>query len=396
MRAENRDQSERTVFKAPVTAFVAGGRSRDKIQYMEEETEMKKKLAAVLTAAAVTAGLLAGCSGDLSNEYVTVKQYKGLEVPQTESQEITDDYVEQVIQSNLSATMTKTDITDRAAQTGDWVNIDYTGYINDETFDGGSDEGADLELGSGTFIGATDEYAGFEDQIVGHNTGDEFDITVQFPDDYQDTSKAGVVARFHIVLNEIYSQNIPELTDEWVAENSQDSTTVDEYREEVKERLEESSEQSARTELENGVQQALLDQSEMKKYPDGAVDEQIEQANNYYTMIASMYGIELSDFITGYLQMTEDDFNTQVEKLAKESVQLDEAMKLIAEKEKLEPTDEEYEEAIKGYAEEAGADDIDAFKEQYGEDSLKDSALRQAVLDYLVDNCVQVEDSESN
>lgn len=357
---------------------------------------MKKKLAAVLTAAAVTAGLLAGCSGDLSNEYVTVKQYKGLEVPQTESQEITDDYVEQVIQSNLSATMTKTDITDRAAQTGDWVNIDYTGYINDETFDGGSDEGADLELGSGTFIGATDEYAGFEDQIVGHNTGDEFDITVQFPDDYQDTSKAGVVARFHIVLNEIYSQNIPELTDEWVAENSQDSTTVDEYREEVKERLEESSEQSARTELENGVQQAILDQSEMKKYPDGAVDEQIEQANNYYTMIASMYGIELSDFITGYLQMTEDDFNTQVEKLAKESVQLDEAMKLIAEKEKLEPTDEEYEEAIKGYAEEAGADDIDAFKEQYGEDSLKDSALRQAVLDYLVDNCVQVEDSESN
>lgn len=84
---------------------------------------------------------------------------------------------------------------------------------------------------------------------MGHNTGDEFDITVQFPDDYQDTSKAGVVARFHIVLNEIYSQNIPELTDEWVAENSQDSTTVDEYREEVKERLEESSEQSARTEL---------------------------------------------------------------------------------------------------------------------------------------------------
>ena len=77
-------------------------------------------------------------------------------------------------------------------------------------------------------------------------------------------------------------------------------------------------------------------------------------------------------------------------------MQLDEAMKLIAEKEKLEPTDEEYEEAIKGYAEEAGADDIDAFKEQYGEDSLKDSALRQAVLDYLVDNCVQVEDSESN
>ena len=352
---------------------------------------MKKKLAAVLAASALTAGLLAGCSGELSNEYVTVKQYKDLEVTQAEAQEITDDYVEQVIQSNLSAAMTKETVTDRAAQSGDWVNIDYTGYIDDETFEGGSAEGADLELGSGSFIGATEEYAGFEDQIVGHSTGDEFDITVQFPEDYQDTTKAGVVARFHIVLNEIYSQNIPDLTDEWVAENSQDSATVDEYREEVRKQLEESSEQSARSELETGVQQALLDNSEMKKYPDGAVDEQIQQANDYYSMIASMYGIELSDFITGYMQMTEDEFNEQVEKVAKESIQLEEAMKLIAKKEKLEPTEEEYEEVIKGYAEEAGMDDVDAFKE----DKLKESALMEAVLDYLVDNCVQVEASES-
>ena len=356
---------------------------------------MKKKLAAVLAASALTAGLLAGCSGELSNEYVTVKQYKDLEVTQAEAQEITDDYVEQVIQSNLSAAMTKETVTDRAAQSGDWVNIDYTGYIDDETFEGGSAEGADLELGSGSFIGATEEYAGFEDQIVGHSTGDEFDITVQFPEDYPDTTKAGVEARFHIVLNEIYSQNIPDLTDEWVAENSQDSATVDEYREEVRKQLEESSEQSARSELETGVQQALLDNSEMKKYPDGAVDEQIQQANDYYSMIASMYGIELSDFITGYMQMTEDEFNEQVEKVAKESIQLEEAMKLIAKKEKLEPTEEEYEEVIKGYAEEAGMDDVDAFKEQYGEDTLKESALMEAVLDYLVDNCVQVEASGS-
>lgn len=356
---------------------------------------MKKKLAAVLIAAAVTAGMLSGCGGNLSNEYVTVKQYKGLEVPQSEAEKVTDDDVEQAIQSNLNAAMTKTDITDRAAQSGDWVNIDYTGYIDDQTFDGGSAQGADLQLGSGTYIGATDDYAGFEDQIAGHSTGDEFDITVQFPEDYQDTTKAGVVARFHIVLNEIYSQNIPELTDEWVSENSKDSKTVKEYRAEVKKQLEESNKKSAKQDLEKGVQEALLEQSEMKKYPDGAVDEQVQQANNYYNMIAGMYGIDLSDFISSYLQMTEDDFNSEIEKGAKESVQLDEAMKLIAEKEDLEPTKKEYDEAIKEFAKEAGTDDIEAFKEQYGEDRLKDSALRQAVLDYLVDNCVQVEDSES-
>ena len=162
---------------------------------------MKKKLAAVLTAAALTAGLLAGCSGDLSNEYVTVKQYKGLEVTQAEVQEITDDYVEQVIQSNLSAAMTTEPITDRAAQSGDWVNIDYTGYIDEATFEGGSAEGADLELGSGSFIGATEEYAGFEDQIVGHNVDDEFDVNVEFPADYQAKELAGKpaeIGRAHV------------------------------------------------------------------------------------------------------------------------------------------------------------------------------------------------------
>ena len=356
---------------------------------------MKKKLAAVLAASALTAGLLAGCSGELSNEYVTVKQYKDLEVTQAEAQEITDDYVEQVIQSNLSAAMTKETVTDRAAQSGDWVNIDYTGYIDDETFEGGSAEGADLELGSGSFIGATEEYAGFEDQIVGHSTGDEFDITVQFPEDYQDTTKAGVVARFHIVLNEIYSQNIPDLTDEWVAENSQDSATVDEYREEVRKQLEESSEQSARSELETGVQQALLDNSEMKKYPDGVVDELIAQMEDYYTQMAAMYGVELSEFIQNYLGTTEDDFNAQLKESAEQTAAMDEAIKLIAEKQKLTPSAEEYEERMKEYAAQVGMDDVDAYKEQVGEDTLKDAILMDVVLEYLTDECVQVEESSA-
>ena len=355
---------------------------------------MKRKIAAVLISAALAGSLLAGCSGELSNDYVTVTQYKGLEVPQVVAEEVTDDQVEQTIQSALSADMTKNPIADRAAQSGDWVNIDYTGYVDGEAFDGGSAEGADLELGSGSFIGATDDYKGFEDQIAGHNTGDEFDIKVQFPETYSNNpAMAGVVADFHIVLNEIYSQETPELTDEWVAENSEDSETVDEYREEVRTSLEESAEESARSELRTSIQDALLAQSEIKEYPEGAVDEQIEQANEYYTSIAGLYGMELSDFITTYLQTTEEDFNASVETAAQQTVQLDEALKLIAEKENLEPSDEEYEKEIADLAESAGMDDVDAFKEQYGEDVLKESVLSQTVLDYLVDHCVQVEDS---
>ncbi|WP_195942613.1 trigger factor [Mediterraneibacter faecis] len=356
---------------------------------------MKKRVIAVLTAVLMTASL-AGCgSGKLSNDYVTVNKYKGLEVTEVAKNEVSDDSVEQEVQSRLEAAATEQDVTDRAAQSGDWVNIDYTGTLDGVAFDGGTATGYDLELGSGSFIGASGDYQGFEDQIVGHNTGEEFDITVQFPENYQSSDLAGKPANFHIVLNKIYQKVTPELTDEWVANNSESSKTVDEYKEEVKNSLQEQQDDSGNSQLKQEVQTALLDQIEVNKYPDGAVDEQVKQANDYYTQIAQMYGVELSDFITTYLKMTEDQFNEKIEDSAKQAVQLEEAVKLIAKKEKLEPSDKEYKEGMQEYADKAGAD-LDTYKEQVGEDVLKDAILRDKVLDYLVDNCVQVEQSDKN
>ena len=225
---------------------------------------------------------------------------------------MSDDSVEQEIQSRLEAAAPEQDVTDRAAQSGDWVNIDYTGTLDGVAFDGGTATGYDLELGSGSFIGASGDYQGFEDQIVGHNTGEEFDITVQFPENYQSSDLAGKPANFHIVLNKIYQKVTPELTDEWVANNSESSKTVDEYKEEVKISLQEQQDDSGNSQLKQEVQTALLDQIEVNKYPDGAVDEQVKQANDYYTQIAQMYGVELSDFITTYLKMTEDQFNKKL------------------------------------------------------------------------------------
>ena len=230
---------------------------------------------------------------------------------------------------------------------------------------------------------------------MGHNTGEEFDITVQFPEGYPSADLAGKPANFHIVLNKIYQKVAPELTDEWVVNNSESSKTVDEYKEEVKNSLQEQQDDSGNSQLKQEVQTALLDQIEVNKYPDGAVDEQVKQANDYYTQIAQMYGVELNDFITTYLNMTEDKFNEKIEESAKQAVQLEEAVKLIAKKEKLEPSDKEYEEGMQEYADKAGAD-LDTYKEQVGEDVLKDAILRDKVLDYLVDNCVQVEQSDKN
>lgn len=354
---------------------------------------MKKKMIAMILAAAV-AGTLAGCSNELSNEYVTVTQYKGLEVSQVEDAEVTDDQVEQIIQSNLQSTAEKVAVTDRAAEMGDWVNIDFTGYMDGVAFDNGSAQAQDLQLGSGSYIGASGDYAGFEDQIAGHQTGEEFDITVQFPENYNE-EMAGKVADFHIVLNEIYTENVPELTDEWVQSNSEDSENVDQYREEVKKQLEEQAEASVQSQLKSLVQEALLENIEVEKYPEDVVNKQIEEMETYYTQMASMYGVELAEFIETYLQTTEDDFNARIKEAAQQTAALDQAVLLIAEKENLEPSDEEYEERAKEYAQQAGMTDVDAYKEQVGEDVLKKAIRADVVTDYLVEECIQVEESDT-
>lgn len=359
---------------------------------------MKNRFVIIVTAA-VTAGMLAGCSGELSNEYVTVTQYKGLEVPQVTSavEEVTDEQVEQRIESTLSIYAEREEVTDRAAQDGDIVNIDYTGYLDGEAFDGGSAKGADLELGSGSFIGATDDYKGFEEQIAGHNTGDEFDIQVQFPDPYtMNPDMSGAVTEFHIVLNSIEVEKIPELTDEWVKENSEDSETVEEYREEIRSALEEEQEATVESELASSVQSALLEKIEVKSYPEDKVNEQIAQMTDTYEQMAEMYGMELDEFLETYMQMTEEEFNEQVKEAAQTSAAFDEAVNLIAKKQHLELSDEEYEEKALEYAQAAGMDDVEAYEEQVGKDLLKSAILREVVMEYLVDECIQVEQTESS
>ncbi len=349
---------------------------------------MKKNvIAAVLAAMTVLA--LAGCSSELSNEYVIVKQYKGLEVPKTETDEVADEEIDQAIQANLQGTADRLPVTDRAAQTGDWVNIDYVGTVDGVAFDGGTAQAQDLLLGSGGYIGASGDYEGFEDQIVGHNVGEEFDITVQFPENYS-PDMAGKVADFHITLNEIYVEDIPELTDEWVLANSEGAETVDEYREEIRGQIEESVDRQTESEMTEAVWDALMENVEVKEYPEDAVQQQVDQVKEQYVQIAELYGTTLEDLIETQFMMTEEDFNELLKESAQEAAVFDEAVKLIAKKEKLDLSDEEYEEKIAEYAKEYGVD-ADEYKEQVGEDRLKSTILREIVVEYLIDECVQVE-----
>lgn len=171
-----------------------------------------------------------------------------------------------------------------------------------------------------------------------------------------------------------------------MASNSKTAKTADEYRKEVRKQIESSAETANETTLKSEIQEALLEEIDVKKYPKDAVEEQKKQMTDYYTQMAGLYGIELSEFITTYLQMTEDEFNSKVKESAQQTAAFDEAIKLIAEKQKLEPSEKEYKEKFKIC--EAGGADVDAYVEQVGEDVLKAAILRDAVLDYLVDNCV--------
>lgn len=354
---------------------------------------MKKKIIAAALAAAAAVSLM-GCGNELSNEYVIVKQYKGLEVPQAQAAAgVTEEEIEQAIQVNLQRTAQQNPVTDRAAESGDWVNIDYAGTVDGVAFDGGTAQAQDLLLGSGSFIGASGEYEGFEDQIIGHKTGEEFDITVQFPENYS-PDMAGKVADFHIVLNEIYVEDIPELTDEWVLANSEGAKTVDEYREEIRSQIEENNDMQAESELTEALWGALMENVEIKQYPEAAVDEHIEQTKEQYVQMAELYGTTLEDMITTQFMMTEEDFDEILRESAQEAAAFDEAVKLIADKENLNLSDAEYEEKIAGYAKEYGFE-VEEYKEQMGEERLKNTILRETVMRYLIDECVQVEQSSA-
>jgi trigger factor len=348
---------------------------------------MKKKLLVLAMTACVAFGL-AGCSGKLSDDYVTINKYKGLEVDEVAKTEVTDDMVESSIDTKLE----ENGNTEGEVKDGDTVNLDFTGSVDGVEFDGGQANGASLEIGSGTFIGANGDYKGFEEQLVGHKVGEEFTITVKFPDDYSSTELAGKVADFKIKINSIKA----ELTDDWVKANSDKSKTVAEYKKEVKKELEAKAEETQNYSLRSEVLTALIDQVELTDKASSLVEDKEKEIKEYYQSQATTYGVEFSEFLSSYLNMTEEEFDAQVKTVAENTIKQEKAVELLADKKKLEPTDKEYEEAYQQYADDYGYESVDKMKELVGEDTLKQLVRKDAVGDYLVKSCVQVEASDTS
>lgn len=348
---------------------------------------MKKKIAAVVLCMAM-AGTLTACSGELSNDYLTVKQYKGLEVAQVDEPEaVTDEYVESTMNSYRSASLE----TEGKAEDGDTVSLNYVGKVDGVEFDGGTAQGAELELGSGSYIGANGDYKGFEEQVVGHEVGETFDIKVKFPADYPSEDVADKEAVFTITINGIY----PEITDEWVQGISEESETVDEFRKEIKENIEEYNKEQVQSQLRSAVLEELMNQVEVKELPEEDVEAEVTNMTDYYKSAAEQYEMEFADFLTNYMGMDEETFNEEAKTAAETAVQRKIACQLIADKQKLNPSEDEIAEKTEEFAEQSGYDDVETFKEDYGEDVIKQTIIQQKVADYLVEKCVQVEASDT-
>lgn len=352
--------------------------------------KMKKKWIAGILCIVMAASLMGCGSKDMSNDYITIGKYEGLEIGQSEPEEVTDEIVEQAIANMLASTQTRQEITDRASQTGDTVNIDYVGSFDGVAFEGGTAPGTELVIGEGRFLAATEEYAGFEEQLVGHTAGEEFDITVQFPDPYKSKPEyASKVAVFHIKMNGVYEMVMPELNDEWVQANGEGAQTVEEYREKVREILEENSEFTAKQNNIDAAFNALLNEIEVKSYPEGKVEEQKEIYTTRYQTLASAYGMDLATFLSVYKGITEIEFDTQAQTAAENYVKIVLACELLSEKLKLNSTGDEYDQAVANLANHYGYEDAAQFVETYGEEMIKTTIMEEKVAAYLIEKSVE-------
>ena len=312
------------------------------------------------------------------SKYVTIGEYKGLELTRT-SQPVTDDDVQAEINYNLEDN--GTEVKDGTVENGDTVTINFTGTIDGKEFDGGSAEDYELVVGDGEMID------GFEDGIVGMKSGETKELDLTFPDDYYEESVAGKAVVFKVTLQKFTRP--AELTDEWVAENTE-YKTVDEYRAAVKTQLEDTAVQTADYELYSDAWNEVQAASEIKDYPKEDVDaakKSYQELNEKYVKDA---GMEMADFLESQ-GMSEEDYESECQQYAESKVEQNLIVQGIMDAEGLSIDDEETQKLKDDLIEEYGFASIDEMIETYGEQEINESLALLRVERFIVDNAIVTE-----
>lgn len=300
---------------------------------------------------------------------VEVKDYKGIEVEKVVNP-VTDEDINKQLYALREKNVTVETVDDRAAENGDDVVIDFEGFKDDVAFEGGKAEDFTLSLGSGQFI------PGFEDQIVGHNAGEEFDINVTFPEEYQVKELAGAPAVFKIKLKSISKKVMPELDDDMV-KDSTEFDTVDEYKADVKKKLEEANEKHADSEVEAKIFDKVIENM-TAEIPQVMFDNRVNEMISELEQRLAPQGISL-DLYMQYTGQTIDTVKKAYAEQAEKQVKLRLALEKIAKLENIEVTEDELKAEFDKLAE-AYKLDVDQIKQFIHDDDLKkDIAVGKAV-----------------
>lgn len=275
---------------------------------------------------------------------VKVKAYKGLEVEKA-IVKTEDSEVDAELERTRARYARTIEVTDRPAQKDDTVTIDYEGFCDGVAFDGGKAEGHKLKLGSNTFI------PGFEDQIIGKNIGDEFDVNVKFPEDYHAKELAGKDATFKCKLNAVEYEELPALDDDF-AKDASEFETFAEYKADVKAKIENRHNAEAEVRLAEQLTKALTDNVEAE-IPEALVDREKENLVREYDYQLRSQGLSL-DMILKYTGMKLDDVRARYADMALINVKKQLALEEIVKAEKIEASDEEVEKKYNEMAEQFG------------------------------------------
>lgn len=308
------------------------------------------------------------------SDYVTIGDYKGFTLDRY-TQAVTDDDVDAQISYELQDKVTE--VTDGTVENGDTVTINYTGTVDGKEFDGGSAQDYDLVVGEGSM-----GIDGFEEGLIGMKKGETKELTLTLPEGYSENdSLSGKEAVFKITLQKF--ARVPELTDDWVAANT-DYKTVDEYKQSVRDELEKQADMAADNQLYEDALYEVLDASEVKKYPEEDIKKAEENHKADTEQTAKDNDMELSDLLESW-GMTEEDFDEECKSYAESKVEQNLIVQGIIDAEGLSLNDKETEELKDNLLLDYGAPSIDKLIEWYGEDEVNESLALLRVEKFIVD-----------
>ena len=313
---------------------------------------------------------------------VKLGDYKGLEIEKQDT-ELTDDELQESIDHSLGHLAEMVVKEDGAVENGNTVNIDFTGSVDGEEFEGGQAEGYDLEVGSGSFI------PGFEEQLEGMKTGEEKDVVVTFPEEYHAEELAGKEANFKTKVNEIKYKDVPELNDEIANELDSNAETVDEYKENLRKRL---SEQKA-TEAENTEKEEAINKATENTtidIPEAMVNTELDRMIQEFGQRIQQQGLDLQTYyqISG---QNEDQLREQMKDDAEQRVKTNLTLTAIADAENVEVSDEDIDKELEKMSEQFNIS-VEDIKSTLGNtDIVKNDVRIQKVIDLLRDNAKYVE-----